>query len=680
MKIIFAADFETTVFEGQKETGVWSSALCPVRTAKQQQHGIPKPEEADVVILNNIPETLEYLESFTQTMTKKHPRASRDVQDAPHTCSNKTVTVYYHNIRFDGSFWVDWLLRNGYIYYEKEHKKDEDVPQSFSCMISDMGQWYTVRIVQPSGMIIEMRDSLKLLPFSLRKIGKDFKTEHQKLEMDYEHRPGDLITEEERRYIRNDVLVLSEALEIMFAAGLDKITIGAACLNEYRRTIPKMYESENYMDLTKFDCPEYISAGNADEYIRRAYRGGWCYVKKDKAGQIFSGKNAHVIGCTADVNSLYPSMMHSMSGNRYPVGMPHFIKGAEILKYSLPRFFSFVHIRCRFKLKSGFLPFVQIKGSPYYRGNEMQEDSRPTIKGRRMHSFKIETTGETVTDKVELYLSCVDFELFLKHYAVESLEILDGCWFWTDIGMFDDYIDKWSKVKQTSKGAQRTIAKLMLNNLYGKFSTSPRNTTKHPYLGEERDAVELADDEKPDKRTLYIPIGAAITSYARRFTITAAQANFSSFCYADTDSIHCLTAPENVYGIKIHDTAFCCWKIETQWTAARFERQKTYIENTTDGLLIKCAGLPENCKKLLAQSMTETEDEARQYAEQLAQIKKPETSTQWEQVRRLEFLKVRRTLEDFQPGLTIPGKLIPVRIHGGTVLEPRYFTMKKETL
>ena len=45
-----------------------------------------------------------------------------------------------------------------------------------------------------------------------------------------------------------------------------------------------------------------------------------------------------------------------------------------------------------------------------------------------------------------------------------------------------------------------------------------------------------------DKQPGYIPVGAAITSYARNFTIRAAQKNYHSvdepgFIYADTDSL-----------------------------------------------------------------------------------------------------------------------------------------------
>ena len=41
-----------------------------------------------------------------------------------------------------------------------------------------------------------------------------------------------------------------------------------------------------------------------------------------------------------------------------------------------------------------------------------------------------------------------------------------------------------------------------------------------------------------------------------------------------------------------------------------------------------------------------------------------------------EFLKTKRTIEDFKIGLKVPGKLMPKRIHGGVVLEETTYEMR----
>ena len=204
---IFAGDFETTVYKGQEYTEVWASACVELGTN-------------DVVITHSIKEQFEYFKSLD--------------------CN---ILVYYHNLKFDGSFWLSFLLldlgyKQAYIKKNKEGTEVEWVddrymsPKSFKYSISDMGQWYYIRI-KIGKYYIELRDSYKLLPFSLRRIGKAFNTKHQKLEMKYEgyRYAGCPISDEEKEYIKNDVLVLKEALEIMFNEGHNKLTIGSCCLS-----------------------------------------------------------------------------------------------------------------------------------------------------------------------------------------------------------------------------------------------------------------------------------------------------------------------------------------------------------------------------------------------------------------------------------------------------------------
>lgn len=75
--------------------------------------------------------------------------------------------------------------------------------------------------------------------------------------------------------------------------------------------------------------------------------------------------------------------------------------------------------------------------------------------------------------------------LFYEHYDVYNIEFIDGWKFRAQKGMFDKYINKWSKVKVESKlqgnKGMTLIAKLLLNSLYGKFGTSPKGRSKNQY-------------------------------------------------------------------------------------------------------------------------------------------------------------------------------------------------------
>ena len=163
-----------------------------------------------------------------------------------------------------------------------------------------------------------------------------------------------------------------------------------------------------------------------------------------------------------------------------------------------------------------------------------------------------------------------------------------------------------------------------------------------------------------------------ITSYARNFTISAAQVNYygpdePGFIYADTDSIHCDLPVTSLKNVPVHDSNFCCWKIESVWDVALFARQKTYIEHAAGAdpldpksYDIKCAGMPDNCKSLLAHSLTGT------LPDNFDEL--PEDQQ--------EFVKEKRELTDFTVGLAVPGKLMPKRIPGGIVLTDSIYEMR----
>lgn len=651
---IYAADFETTVYSGQAFTEVWSSAFCPVRTKSQQRKKSVPPCQANCIVHHSIDD------SYTWLMMN----------------FNYDIILYYHNLKFDGSFWVDFLLKHGWTYCRREKKSDPKNPFTFETCISDLGMWYYIKLYFIDH-VVEIRDSLKLLPMSLDKIGKSFKTRHQKLSMTYEGKryAGCEITPNELNYICNDVIVLAEALEEMFKRGHNQLTIGSCALSEYKKSIPTMMYKSIFPNLQQIELPKDYGAENADQYIRKAYRGGWCYADQRRTG------TRQGLGCTADVNSLYPSMMQSDSGNYYPIGLPHFFKGMPPMEITgNPEIYYFLRFSCSFTIKDNYLPFVQIKNSPFYPGTEMLINSRPWFGGKQYDYINELITEQCYNDIVTLTMTCKDFDLFCEHYHVDNLTYLDGVWFHAKIGIFDDYINKYAELKQKSTGAERAICKLFLNSLYGKLSSSNDSSYKRPVLY--ADKVIYQEVEEYKKQPLYIAAGSAVTSYARCFTIRAAQKNYDSFCYADTDSIHCVCRPEELKGVPVDPVKFNHWKIESTWDYAYFVRQKTYIEhviqedekNCTPYYNIKAAGLPDRCKDLFIEGMTQTEEQRKQHSTRV--LNTPESMSYGPEYQKDVFLSQIYTVEDFKPGLIIPGKLVPFRIPGGIVLKESLFTIR----
>lgn len=654
----FMGDFETTVYKGQVNTEVWASALVELFSDK-------------VTILHSIAETFDYLVSL-----------------------NCNVVVYYHNLKFDGAFWLSYLLVDKKFTqaYDKIGDKETDVKwkqqfkmfnNTFKYSISDRGMWYSI-IVKVKNHFIEIRDSLKLLPFSVKRIGESFGTKHKKLDMEYTgfRYAGCEITKEEQEYIANDVLVVKEALEIMFKQGYNKLTIGSCCLEEYKKICRSSLEIQlDYAEMFpnlydfKIDKQEH-KYDNAGDWIRKSYRGGWCYLVKGKGNKIKTN------GTTADVNSLYPSMMSSKSGNKYPIGLPKFWTGNFIPDQALKEnMYYFVRIKTRFYIKDNYLPFIQIKGDLKYKGMESLETSDVyNHENDDYFPYYIDKDGNIQQAKVELTLTMTDYQLIKEHYELVDFEILDGCYFYSMVGIFDEYINKYAKIKKESKGALRELAKLFLNNLYGKMASSTDSSFKIAYVKDDK-SIGFMQVVENEKNPGYIAIGSAITSYSRNFTIRAAQKNYygaekRGFIYADTDSIHCDLLPQEIKGIEVDDKEFCCWKLESCWDKAIFTRQKTYIEHVTHENLIpleeskqynniKCAGMPKKCKDLFEISMQGTADVNENWSDEEKEFLFDKNNK-----------PIVRDYSDFKVGLKVPDKLRPIRIRGGVLLVNTTYEMR----
>ena len=137
MNRVWICDFETTVFEGQTDTYVWASACVEMGTE-------------DVMIFHSIDEQYRFFCSL-----------------------DESITVYMHNLKFDGNFWLYYLIHDLGMKqaYEQSNKEDintimwmknHDMPvNTFKYSISDMGQWYSIIIRTRTGYI-QIKDSLKL--------------------------------------------------------------------------------------------------------------------------------------------------------------------------------------------------------------------------------------------------------------------------------------------------------------------------------------------------------------------------------------------------------------------------------------------------------------------------------------------------------------------------------------
>lgn len=512
-----------------------------------------------------------------------------DIDSFMSSVSKIDSVVYFHNLKFDGNFIIYWLLNNGF-----KHVTCRDlVTNQFNTLISDLGQFYTIKVKFNNGVKCEFRDSLKILTMSVEAMPKAFGLNLSKKEIDYKaDRPiGYQPTEKEIEYVKNDVMIVAKSLRFMFDKGLTKLTAGSNALADYK----SMMEKNSF--LKKFP----FLGLDVDKDIRLSYKGGWTYVNPKYKDQRL-GK-----GQVYDVNSMYPwAMKYCM----LPYGQPIFYQGEYKEDKLFPLYIQC--FKCRFKLKEGHYPSIQLKGNHVFAETEYIVDSQ---------------TVEL------LYLTNVDLDLMRYNYDMFDIEWICGYKFKGTIGLFDAYIDKWYEVKKQSKEegnkAMSTLAKLFLNSLYGKFGTNPLKRSKYPYLSE--GIVKYQTGGVEETKGGYIPIASYITSYARDRIIRAAVACGDRFAYADTDSIHIIGS--ETPDIDIDEYRLGAFKLESTFTEAFFHRAKCYIEADGDKLDKKCAGLPKEARD--------------------------------------QF-----TFDTIHPGAVFHGKLVPVNVEGGTVLVERDFTIK----
>ena len=569
----FTADFETATWL-TNETYVWCWAVCNIDNTDQTEWGT-------------------------------------NLDDFMLWCScNPKSKIYFHNLKFDGEFIIHYLLKNGYTFYTGKKRN----PKTFTAIISDMGQFYSISVNFDKENYVTFFDSLKMIPLKVDEMPKAFGLDIKKLDLDYNKpRPkGYTPTQSELDYILNDVKIPALSLKKMFDSGLNKMTqasnalcdykqiMGINTFNHFFKLLDKELKDDDGNPIIKKDhrgqpinykdgSPRYLLL---DDEIRKSYKGGFTYLNPLYTEKIVRR------GIVLDVNSLYPSVMYN---SKLPIDYPIFFEG----KYQPDHIYDLYiqRIRCSFELKSNKIPTIQIKGSADWCKEFDSTEYLKHSKGR----------------VIPLTLTSVDLKLFFENYDVQELEYLGGWKFRSAVGLFDKYIDKWIghkiQAKKDNNKGMYFIAKIMLNALYGRFGIGLEMQSKIPYLD---DGIVKYRTTEPEKRKgLYIPLATFITAYAREVTIRTSQKirDYSlekygqdMYIYSDTDSIHTLLSKNELIKIcNIDDYQLGAWKVENYFKKGKFVRQKGYVEDIPDfkaiqnhkkqkyKLKITCAGLPENC-------------------------------------------------------------------------------------
>lgn len=524
MKDVYVADFETRNSKQDvenKSTSVWLWDVCDIEEYKH---------------------TTGYcIQSFLEHLEKLAP-----------------CTIYTHNLKFDGSFIIDYLLHADYEYVET--KKLES--KQFSCLISSEGQFYDIRLCLPTKSkkkkrIVEFRDSSKKIAGTVKQIAISYGLPILKGEINYTaERPEDYIaTNAEIAYIHNDTEIVARVLNVQYAKNMQKLTSSGDAMSIYQAIVGR-----HFRDVFP------VLPLEVDDFIRESYRGGVCQVNEK-----FKGQTIEIPVYCYDVNSMYPAQMTSKP---LPYGTPLYFRGAYIKDNQYPLFIQHLWVCC--KLKKDFRPTVLLKSNIFTMGE-----------------YLTDTQGEMI----ELTLTSLDLELLFKHYDVYDIEFVDGYKFRQSESLFKRYIMPLYQKKCTTKGAEKQTIKILLNSLYGKFAMNPRHRSKRPYLDEENVTRYEMTDVTIDE-PYYTAVSSFITAWARVELFKTIQDNIDVFIYCDTDSVH--IARRELKNAIVDDNELGAFKLEKIYSKSKYLAQKTYYGIKADGQDLKCAGCPQDVKDTIS--------------------------------------------------------------------------------
>ena len=503
----YVADFETTSYKYYQEndfTKVWLWSIC---------------DENEQIVANGstIYEFIEIIKKF------------------------KHSVVYFHNLKFDGSFIINWLMTNGYEYVEDLKVSDN---KGFSTLIGSEGQYYQIKINFKHNHQIVIQDSLKIIPLSVAEIAKAFDLPIDKEIIDYEKYEINPTTIE---YVNHDVLIVAKALKFFKDQSFNKMTIGANAYNIFKSS------------FLNFDLVFPTLKRDWLSEWRKAYRGGRSQVNPRYANKIVYNIRRY------DINSMYPN---ALARYEMPYGYPIPITKPGKFKFELYK------VDICFKLNKGHLPTLLKKSGLFNKGDSYY----------------------TETDLIEtMYISNIDLELVYRHYDVMYIRYVEMYGFKTSRYLFTRFINTYYELKSNSTGGMKMLYKLIINNLYGKFGSKCKGSTKRPILEDDGLHFELTEEE--NMTCYYLPVAIAVTSYCHRDIDDAImKTGYKNFVYCDTDSVHTLgTLPDSM----VDNKELGKFKLEAVEDIGKYVRQKCYCHKDGNEYNITCAGMTKGIKSYL---------------------------------------------------------------------------------
>lgn len=493
---------------------------------------------------------------------------------------NVNTEYAFHNLKYDGSYIVPYLFKNGY-----QVTQNKPQPKQFSVLVDSRNAWYSITIQVTAKRRVLLWDSAKLFPCALEYLPDVYSTPSRKIIEDsdfYErYRPiGYKANKEELWYLENDLAVVAEALN-------KHIELYGLRFKKTQAS-QSFYNFEQSFKAWRFRFPALTI--EEDKAIRRAYWGGISHVASDK-----QGIDLYDIG-VMDINSSYP---HKAATSKLPYGHSVY----EFGEGKHPDMSKFWVAECliEFKLKPNCLPCIP---------------SKAITEGRPLEYDKWMDDSEGI---VRLTLSNIDYITIQMSYEIK---VWRWCWsiHWAwkthvEVAKFvyknNEIKVKYSKLakktndahKKAEYNTMRNRAKTDNNGFYGKFGEEVIKEGKTPYYDEvDEDVLWKIDriEEQSENKRKYLPVAIAITAWGRQQLVIAFNLLGKYSIYTDTDSLHYLKEGQPILDkaikdgiIEMDNENLGAWKHEGDFKKGRYLRAKCYMEETYNGKIeATVAGLP----------------------------------------------------------------------------------------
>lgn len=581
----------------------------------------------------------------------------RDIGDFKNTIvsltwERKCIVLYAHNLKYDINFCRSLI-----------HELETEGWQSK--IIMRKGSPIKVRLVNNERMI-EFRDSMKKMPGSLKQLGAMIglpKLESPRgfyqgwsNDIDYSYSSPDW------NYIKRDAEIVAVAMRQLHKGNADGMRFDRATLSGDAWNIAKdmigTSDGKHHSDRDNWKWDKYFPRlpVHLDQVIRKAYFGGINLSPVHNHG-ILQGSEERPI-YHEDIHNSYGAVMLYKP---LPIGMP-----SVTHEWPTDGILYIAEVRIKLHLR------------PQYHGNgwyQFKNGIDNVIEGWE-HGTIVEDTEEWH----ELSLTSIDLALLEDWYDVEYDE-----WYKPTFYCFNDrtgilrpYIDYFTVIKESSikNGLEYTHAKRMINSFYGRTGLAPETALTTLEWSDDLDDYDWCTEYTLEEdHDAYIPYATFCTAWARKTLLDNVRACLDaipdSVIHSDTDSvIHYGPPVESIP----HGEHLGTWGIESvppviiESGFKRYVELKRYPPQSMDDFLgMAMAGVPQQRDNsgLPIGMWIEILDEPTIILTDGYELGQEHYTI------RSAWLRDWYIREGHDPDDVDTRKLIPVKVKGGIILEPR---------